>query len=258
MRLLLERTIAWVRTLATLVLVSAYILLVGPPGIALALAFNKPIILYRAAVYGVFLGFFLSGVRYRVEGDGALLLDRAAVYCVNHSSNVEPPVLFVALRRLFPHLQVIYKKELRRIPILPRCWDIGGFVPIDRKDRIQSDRAIEQAAENVRAGKSFLVFPEGTRSRTGELLPFKKGAFILAIKAQAPIVPIAIVGANKAMRKGSPVIWPATLCVRIDRPVETAGLTLDDRDRLSDEVRARIGAMLATGPCDAGAEGPAT
>jgi 1-acyl-sn-glycerol-3-phosphate acyltransferase len=244
---LLERVVAWVRTLATLALVSAYILIVGPPGIALALALGKPMVLYQLALYGVFLGLFLSGLRYRVEGTGGVLRDRAAIYCVNHSSNVEPPVLYVTLRRLFPHLQVIYKQELRRIPILRQCWDIGGFVAIDRNDRIQSDRAIDQAGRNVQSGKSFLVFPEGTRSRTGELLPFKKGAFILAIKAQAPIVPIAIVGASEAMRKGSPVIWPATLCVRFGRPVETAGLTLDDRDRLSDEVRERIASMLAPG-----------
>jgi 1-acyl-sn-glycerol-3-phosphate acyltransferase len=246
---LVRRVVAWIRTLAALVLVSGYTLIVGPPGIALALALNKPMILYQAAVYGVFLGLSVTGLRYRVEGDGDLLTDRAAIYCVNHSSNVEPPVIYVVLRRLFPHLQVIYKQELRRMPILPRCWDIGGFVPIDRKNREQSDQAIEQAARNIRSGKSFLVFPEGTRSRTGELLPFKKGAFILAIKAQAPVVPVAIVGASQAMRKGSPVIWPATLRVRIGRPVETAGLTLDDRERLSNEVRERIASMLAAGPC---------
>lgn len=241
---MIRRVVAWVRTLTAMGVVSAYTLIVGPPGILLALMLNKPMVLYRAAVYGVFLGLFVTGLRYRVEGEDNLLAGRATIYCVNHSSHVEPPIIYVVLRRLFPHLQVIYKQELRRLPILPRCWDIGGFVPIDRSNRVQSDRAIEQAAQNVRSGKSFLVFPEGTRSRTGELLPFKKGAFILAIKAQAPIVPVAIAGASRAMRRGSPVIWPATLHVRVGRPVETSGLTLDDRDRLSEEVRARIAALL--------------
>jgi len=85
------------------------------------------------------------------------------------------------------------------------------------------------------------MFPEGTRSRTGELLPFKKGAFVLAIDAQAPLVPVAIVGARRAMRRGSPFIWPVDdIVVRIGQPVETAGATYDDRERLMDEVRRSI------------------
>ena len=84
-----------------------------------------------------------------------------------------------------------------------------------------------------------------SRSRTGELLPFKKGGFIMAIKAQAPIVPVAIKGARAAMRKGSPIIYPVTVGVRLGEPVETVGLTLDDRDRLVNTVRDRIAAMLA-------------
>jgi len=110
----------------------------------------------------------------------------------------------------------------------------------------------------VRAGHSLLMFPEGTRSRTGELLPFKRGAFVLAIKGQVPIVPMAIYGANRAMRKGSPLIWPTVVRVHMGTPVETAGLTLDDRQRLADDVRARVGALLVEAasrdgmPCPAG------
>jgi 1-acyl-sn-glycerol-3-phosphate acyltransferase len=89
-----------------------------------------------------------------------------------------------------------------------------------------------------------MIYPEGTRSRTGELLPFKKGGFIMAIKAQAPIVPVAIKGARDAMRKGSPIIRPVTARVRLGPPVETRGATLEDRDRLIAEVRGRIAAML--------------
>ena len=110
---------------------------------------------------------------------------------------------------------------------------------------MQSDRAIQAAATQMRdLGKSFLVFPEGTRSRTGELLPFKKGAFILAIQAQAPIVPVAVIGGRAAMKKGSRLIWPVHVRVRFGEPVPTAGLTLDQRDDLIEVVRERMVTLL--------------
>lgn len=104
--------------------------------------------------------------------------------------------------------------------------------------------SIERAADSIRAGNSFLIFPEGTRSRTSELLPFKKGGFIMAIKAQAPIVPVAISGGRDAMRKGSWFVRPVMCRIRIGEPVATAGMTLDDRDQLIDTVRARIEGLL--------------
>ena len=89
------------------------------------------------------------------------------------------------------------------------------------------------------------MFPEGTRSRTGELLPFKKGAFILAIRAQAPVVPTAIYGAARAMRPGSPLIWPTTVRVHFGVPVETTGLQIGDRDDLAERVRNDVARLLA-------------
>src|SRR6185312_2151166 len=157
---------------------------------------------------------------------------RAAVYAVNHASNVEPPLIFQSVRSLFPRLRVLYKAELRKLPILVRAFDLAGFVPIQRANPEQSLPAIDRAAQALRDGNSFLIFPEGTRSRTGQLLPFKKGGFIMALKAQAPVVPVAIKGARDAMRKGSPLIYPARVTIRFGTPIETGTLTLDDRDRL--------------------------
>ena len=190
------------------------------------------------------LGLFLSGVTLRIDGREHIQRDRAAIYAVNHASNIEPPLLFEALAPLFPRLSVLYKAELRKLPILVRAFDLAGFVPLERNNRDQSLPAIERAADALRGGSSFMIFPEGTRSRTGALLPFKKGGFIMAIKAQAPVVPTAIVGARDAMHKGSFVIQPVTVTVKFSAPVETRGLSLDDRDRLSDEVRGRIAALL--------------
>ena len=97
-----------------------------------------------------------------------------------------------------------------------------GFVPVERGNREQSSQALDMRGRAPGGGKSFLVFPEGTRSRTGELLPFKKGAFLVALRAQAPVVPVAIAGAREAMRKGSPLINPVTVRVKLGPPIETA------------------------------------
>jgi 1-acyl-sn-glycerol-3-phosphate acyltransferase len=236
--------IAALRSIAAYVFVSLYIVVVGIPAIAVALITRSPAALYMAGLGGIRLGLWLSGIRSVVEGTEYLQRGRAAVYCVNHSSNIEPPVVFEALSPLFPNLRILYKAELRKLPILVQAFDIAGFVPLERGNRDQSLPAIEGAAAALRDGASFMIYPEGTRSRTGELLPFKKGGFIMAIKAGAPVVPVAIDGARAAMKKGSPVIRPVTVRLRFGPPVESAGMTMDDRDDLVDEVRSRIQTML--------------
>jgi 1-acyl-sn-glycerol-3-phosphate acyltransferase len=236
--------IALLRSLATYVVVSLYVLLVGPLALLLALLTGSAGILYRAGYVGIRLGLFLAGIRTVAEGLEHVRPDRATVYCVNHSSNIEPPVVFVLLRRLFPRVRILYKAELRRLPILVRAFDLAGFVPLERGNREQSVPAIDRAADALRAGNSFMIYPEGTRSRTGELLPFKKGGFIMAIKAQAPVVPVAVKGARDAMKKGSMIIRPVTVRVRFEAPVETAGLDIEDRDTLIARVREAIQRML--------------
>jgi 1-acyl-sn-glycerol-3-phosphate acyltransferase len=127
-------------------------------------------------------------------------------------------------------------------------FDVGEFVPVDRADREKAIQSISRGAESLRAGNTFLIFPEGTRSRTGELLPFKKGGFLMAIKAQAPIVPVAVQGGRDALRKGSWIIQPVNLTLRVGPAIETSGLTQYDRDDLITRVRQQIQTMLAAGP----------
>jgi len=109
-------------------------------------------------------------------------------------------------------------------------------------------RSIEAGAASIRQGHSFLIFPEGTRSKTAALLPFKKGGFIMAIKGQAPIVPVAIQGGRAAMHKGSYIVRPARIVIRVGAPIETAGLHVDERDELIVRVRERIEGLLAASP----------
>jgi 1-acyl-sn-glycerol-3-phosphate acyltransferase len=233
--------ISALRTVATYVAVSLYVLLAGPPGMLLAILFGWKGLLYFLGHTGVRLALFTSGIRFRVSGREHLPLNRAAVYCSNHQSNVDPPVLFEALH---PRMHILYKHEIDQIPILARAFRLGGFIPIDRRNRDSSLRSIEAGARSIQAGNSFLIFPEGTRSRTDELLPFKKGGFHMAILAAAPVVPVAIRGGRDAMRRGSWLIYPVVVDIKVGLPVETAGMTSEHRDRLIGRVRAEIEGLL--------------
>src|SRR5205085_5132277 len=182
-----------------------------------------------------------AGISIKVAGKEHLPVGRAAVFCANHQSNVDPPVLF---RAVHPRLRVLYKQEIDRIPVLARAFRMAGFIPIDRHNKEAAMRSIDRGAASLRAGHSFLIFPEGTRSKTDELLPFKKGGFRMAIKAGAPIVPVAISGGRSAMVKGSAIIRPVTLTVRIGNPVETRDVHVEDRDKLIERVRQEIATLL--------------
>jgi len=229
--------IAAVRSVLTYIVVSLYVLLAGPIALAIGVGLKNKTALYGPGHIGVGLALGLAGIRYRVRGREHIPANRAVVFCSNHESNVDPPVLFQALHK---RLHVLFKAELTKIPILGAVMLGGGFVPVERDRREASMVSIDLAAASIRDGNTFLIFPEGTRSRTAELLPFKKGGFIMAIKAQAPIVPVAVSGGRSAMRKGSWLVRPVMVDVKIGEPVETAGMSLDDRDALIEVVRGRI------------------
>ena len=237
--------IAAIRSIATYVAVSIYVLFAAPIGMLLAMIFRWKGILYILGHGGVRLGLALCGIKVHLAGVEHIPLDRAAVYCANHQSNVDPPILF---DKLHPRMHIVYKAEINAIPLLARSFRHGGFVPIDRRNNEAAMRSLEAGARSIQSGNSFLIFPEGTRSQTADLLPFKKGGFLMALKAQAPIVPVAIQGGRDAMRRGSRIIWPVTVSIRVGAPIETAGLPMADRDALIARVRARIEALLAEGP----------
>lgn len=242
----LETAVAAVRSLAAYVGVSLWVLVCGPPGMLLAMATGRPDALYVLGRMGVRIGLGAAGIRCRMAGGEHIQLGRAAVYCVNHASNVEPPILYMALAALHPRLRILYKAQIHKLPVLGRAFDMAGFVPIERRSPRRSMQAILQAAAAVREGNSFLVFPEGTRSRTGELQPFKPGVFLIAARAGAPLVPVAIQGTRAAMRKGSPLVRPVTVSVRIGAPIEPAGA--EGEATLMERTRAAVAELLEQGP----------
>ena len=235
--------IAAIRSAITYLACLAYIAVAGPIGLIIVVVFRWKRGLYALGHFGVQLALSLAGIRYRVTGREHVP-PTAVVFCSNHESNVDPPVLF---RALHPQLHILYKAELHKFPIMGAVLDVGGYVPIERDNRERAMESIGRGADSLRAGNSFLIFPEGTRSRTGDLLPFKKGGFIMAIQAQVPVVPVAVQGGRAAMRKGSTIVRPVHVSVRIGEPIPTKGLTVDDRDILIERVRGAIRGMLDQG-----------
>lgn len=192
--------------------------------------------------------FILRGsfVDLRVAGLERVEPGRSAIVMANHRSMYDIPALHYLLGR-DRDLRWIGKKELVKAPFLGWAFGLSRHVAIDRSHRERGIAALERAAAASREGVSFVVMPEGTRSVDGRLLPFKKGGFHLAIDTGLPILPVAIRGSEKLMRKGAWWILPGTIEVIVRPPVPVDGLGKDDLGALIERVRAEIAAALESG-----------
>jgi 1-acyl-sn-glycerol-3-phosphate acyltransferase len=159
------------------------------------------------------------------------------VFVMNHQSMLDIPVAFTGLRA---NIRFMGKKELARVPFLGWYMRAMGMILVDRGDRERARTSMQHAADVVRAGANLLVFPEGTYRGDGRIGDFKRGAFVIAIEAGAPIVPVAVDGSARVLAPGGFRIVPGTVRVVVGRPVWTSGLVPEDSDALAVTVRERV------------------
>jgi 1-acyl-sn-glycerol-3-phosphate acyltransferase len=179
-------------------------------------------------------------IRVRVEGLDHIDPSRTAIYAANHLSALDIPVLYAWLAVQF---RIMAKKELFRYPFLGWHLKRSGQIPIDSGNAHASLRSLTHASESLRHGTPLVVFPEGGRSVTGELQEFMGGASYVAIRAQAPIVPIAIVGTDRALPMNSFHLLPGEVELIIGEPIPTTGLRVRDMAKLTTQVRQAIADM---------------
>jgi 1-acyl-sn-glycerol-3-phosphate acyltransferase len=191
-----------------------------------------------------------AGVRVRIDG-AERLRESIGDPCVFVSNHVSWFDVFV-LAAVIPRYAFISKRELLSVPIFGPAARACGTVPLDRANRKSAFSSYQEAAGHIRGGRSVIVFPEGTRGTTTDLRPFKKGPFVMAIAAGVPVIPTVVQGTISLMPRGTWRVRKGVVDVRFLEPVPTAGLTYEDRDRVSDAVHARMAAVLGTSAGPAG------
>jgi 1-acyl-sn-glycerol-3-phosphate acyltransferase len=184
-----------------------------------------------------------SGVRVTVTGGEGIEPGRAYVFMANHQGNYDIPVL---LGHMPVEFRWLAKTELFRIPLFGRAMTAIGCIAIDRGDRESAFGSLRRAADVLARGIPMMIFPEGTRSPDGSLLPFKKGGFMLAIGSGVPIVPVAIRGTRAVMPKGRWIISGGAVAMTIGSPMVTAGMTPEHRDGLMQQVREALMQLSAS------------
>jgi 1-acyl-sn-glycerol-3-phosphate acyltransferase len=180
---------------------------------------------------------FVSRIRVKVEGLSHIDPLRSCIYMSNHQSNFDIPVLLAHLPVQFRWLA---KAELFKIPIFGRAMRGAGYVRIDRFNRESAFKSIEEAAAKMKDGVSVMIFPEGTRSRDGNIRPFKKGGFVMAVDSGVPIVPVILRGTLPIMAKSSLRINAGVVSLNIEKPIDTSGYSRENKDDLIDTVRSVI------------------
>jgi 1-acyl-sn-glycerol-3-phosphate acyltransferase len=242
--------------IAGLTLIVTILILSTPTALLLipwTLISGSPTALYRASNRIVRVAFALARIRVEVTGLELVPTGRACIFMSNHLSNLDPPALF-------PHIPgrtaAFLKRSLMKIPVLGYGMKLADFVPVDRDGRAASAiESVNVARGVLQKGVHITTFVEGTRSRDGRLLPFKKGPFYLAMEAGAPVVPVSIHGTERLMAKGSARVLAGTAHITFHQPLDPEAFS--SREDLMEAVRTAIASglpewMQTAGTRDAG------
>jgi len=213
---------------------------VGIPLLIYTVICKNPDALYWAGVRGVMFFVRAVGVRIRVTGAEQIPAG-TCLFVANHTSSADAPAVVGAIPR---RIAILLKESLYKYPIVGQAFHLAHFIPVDRTKHDAAIASIEKAIEALRAGQSFLIYPEGTRSPDGRLQEFKKGAVVMAIKAGVPIVPMVCSGAHRVMRKRSLKIYPGEIRVEFLAPIDASQFTFEERETLNGMVHDAMAAAL--------------
>jgi 1-acyl-sn-glycerol-3-phosphate acyltransferase len=230
-----------IRATLVYIFIGLYILLLAPFGMLWTLVTGDDALLYRLARACIRAAGWICRVKVVVLGQEKIAPGMTYVFLSNHQGNFDGPVLLHVIPR---NWKALIKKEMMRLPILSLVLKQVQFVPIERLNPQKAYTGIDFGAKLLAEGKSFLAFPEGTRSRDGRLGEFKKGVFIMAIKAQIPIIPITILDSAKIQPPRKYEIRPGCIHVIFHDPIATEGMKLEDRNRLVQLTRDAIASTL--------------
>ena len=183
-----------------------------------------------------------TGVRVKVHNRELLADGKPHIFVANHVSWFDIP----ALACFLPRAKFVAKAELFNLPVFGPAMRVVGMIPIERQNRKAAFGSYDDAAKKIREGNSVVVFPEATRGVSYPLRPFKKGPFVLAIAAGAPIVPVLLHGTLEVIAKGDVLVHPGRVDVHLLEPIDVTGLDYSDRDALAEKVRQRISDALAS------------
>ena len=179
----------------------------------------------------------IFNTKVEIIGKENILRGKPQIFMANHQSDFD---ILIVLAHIPGQFRWLVKKELFNIPIFGAAMKSAGYIEIDRNNKERAMQSLDQAALRIREGKSIMAFPEGSRSRFGEIKPFKQGTFYLAIKSGVPIVPISIIGSGEIMPKRSLKINPGKIKLVIDKPIDVKNITLENRQELITIVRNTI------------------
>jgi 1-acyl-sn-glycerol-3-phosphate acyltransferase len=228
-----------IRAALLLLYFGVYTIIAGLIGFPVMFATGSINFLYKIAVRGALFGTRLVGVRTETVGRERLDPRQTYIFMANHVSNIDPPVFVPLLgRRVF----ILVKKELFRIPVLGYAMRKAQFIAVDRQNRDAAVESVKKAIDVLRSGMSMMAYPEGTRSRDGKLLPFKKGPFHLAMDSGISVVPVTIIGAHEVWPKGRFRIAPGKITMVFHSPIDPQAFS--SREELMQAVRAKIESAL--------------